>query len=65
MPVYTIEKKHSTIVVVRFYDSNSTDADPEQTDMQAIFVKTKNTCKLVAMTFSRIDVTKYIDILVE
>lgn len=63
--VYTIQKKKSTIIVVRFYDTNLTDADPEHTDMQAVFLKTKSGTQLVALTFSPVDVTKYIDLLVE
>lgn len=63
--VYTVQKKHTTIIVVRFYDANSSSSDPEQTDMQAIFLKTKDGTKLVAITLSPVDVTKYIDLLVE
>jgi len=63
--VYTIQKNKTTIVVVRFYNNNLTDPDPEQTDMQAVFLKTKSGTKLVALTFSPVDVTTYIDLLVE
>lgn len=62
---YIVKRKTSTIVVVRFYDANKSDADPEYTDMQAVFVKTKTQTKLVAITLSPIDVTPYIDVLVE
>lgn len=63
--VYTIQKTKATVVVVRFYDGNGRDADPEHTDMQAVFLKTKTGTTLVAITFSPVDVTKYIDMLVE
>ncbi len=63
--VYTVQKNKTTIVVVRFYDGNGSDLDPEKTDMQAVFLKTKSGVKLVALTFSPVDVTKYIDLLVE
>jgi hypothetical protein len=62
---YVVKRKTSTIIVVRFYDANKTDADPEYTDMQAVFVKTKTQTKLVAITLSPVDVTPYIDLLVE
>lgn len=63
--VYVVQKKKITIIVVRFYDINQTDADPERTDLQAVFLKTKSGTKLVALTFSPVDVTSFIDLLVE
>lgn len=63
--VYTVKRKTAKVVVIRFYDANSRDSNPEQTDMQAVFLKTSNGTKLVAITFSPVDVTKYIDLLVE
>jgi len=63
--LYTVQRKSAVVIVVRMYDTNKTDADPQETDLQALFLKTKHQCKLVAITFSPIDVTKYIDLLVE
>lgn len=63
--VYTVKKKNTTVVIVRFYDGNSRESDPEKTDMQAVFLKSKGSWRLVAITFSPVDVTKYIDLLVE
>lgn len=64
--VYVIPKGTTTIVVLRYYSTNALDdEDPTRTDMQAVFLRTKSGTKLVALTFSPVDVTKYIDLLVE
>ena len=64
--MYVVHKGKTTVIVVRFYNTNVTqDEDPERTDMQAVFLKTRGGAKLAALTFSPIDVTPYIDLLVE
>jgi hypothetical protein len=63
--LYVVERKTATIIIVRFYDSNKSDADPATTDLQAVFLKTKSECKLAALAMSPVDVSKFIDLLVE
>lgn len=63
--VYFVKKAALTVVVVRLYDYNKQDNDPENTDVQAGFICKGKACVLSFITFSPIDVTKYIDLLVE
>lgn len=63
--LYYLHKGHKDIAIICFYDSNTSNADPEHDDVQAVFVKSKDGYKLVATAFSSIDkVLENIDLLV-
>ncbi len=62
---YRVHKKSKDIVVMCFYDSNANNADPDRDDAQAVFIKSGDGYKLVAVVFSSVDrVLENIDILV-
>ena len=61
--LYTIERKNITVVVIKLYDNAKIVVNPEQIDLQAIFIKTNKSCTLAAIIFSSIDVTEYINLL--
>lgn len=63
--VYVVKKEALTIVIIRLYDYNKQDGDPEIDDVQVIFVKSDKTCKLYAVVFSSVDrIIKNIELLV-
>lgn len=63
--LYSFEKNGLSFIVIRLYDANKPNNDPEATEIQAVFVKKGKTYKLEAITFSPVDLTNSIGLLVE
>jgi hypothetical protein len=64
--LYIIHKNTTSVLVIKMYDSKKMDdVDPEVADVQVVFVETNGEYKLAAVCFSSVDLTKYIDMLVQ
>lgn len=64
--VYAFKKENSDMfVVLRLYNSNKTNVDPSDTDIQAVFMRKGNECVLKVIVFGAMDLTKNIYLIAE